>query len=325
MDFRTAFVTGGSGYIGRNLIRGLVNDGLTVRALARSDAAEKTLLDVGAQPIRGEILDVAALAGGLAGADVVFHLAGLTQEWGDPADFQAVHVDGTRAVVQEARQASVPVVVHVSSNSVMLDGTPVDGFDESVPIPARPLPLYPASKAEGERVALAASADDLRVVAVRPCLVWGNDDTTLLPRFVEMIESGEFWWLGSRHQLVSTTHVDNVVAGLRAAARRGRGGQAYYLTDGPAVPLREFVTALIETQGVTPPGRSIPTRPAYWLGAVCEFLWTRLPLRGRPPITRYVVNEAGMPNHVDDSLARTEIGYTPVITVEEGLARLRTG
>jgi len=325
MDLHSAFVTGGSGYIGRNLIRRLVADDVVVRALARSDAAEKVILDLGAHPIRGDLGDAGALALGMADIDAVFHLAGITREWGDPGEYTAVHVDGTRTVMQEARQAGTPVVVHVSSNSVMLDGTPIDGVDETVAIPDRPLPLYPATKAAAERIALAASGSDMRVVAVRPCLVWGNDDTTLLPRFVEMIEEGEFWWLGGGHQLVSTSHVDNVVEAILAAAASGRGGQAYYVTDGPPVSLRAFVTEMTQTRGATPPDRSIPARLAYGVGAVCEFLWTRLPLRGDPPLTRYVVNEAGMPNHVVDQLARAELGYSPVTTVHDGMERLRAG
>jgi nucleoside-diphosphate-sugar epimerase len=323
MGMRSAFVTGGSGYIGRNLIRRLTADGVVVRALARSDAAEKTILDLGAHPYRGDLTDTATMADAMTGIDCVFHLAAITREWGDPNEFTSVHVDGTRTVMQEARQAGVDTVVHVSSNSVMLDGTPIDGVDESTPIPNRPLPLYPATKALGERVALAASGDDMRVVAVRPCLVWGNDDTTLLPRFVEMIESGEFWWLGSGRQLVSTSHVDNVVEALVVAAAHGRGGQAYYVTDGPPVELRSFVTRLTETQQVTPPDRSIPARLAYGVGAICEVLWRRLPLAGSPPLTRYVVNEAGMANHVRDDLARSELGYSPVTSVAIGMERLR--
>jgi len=321
-EMQTVFITGGSGYIGRNLIRRLVSEETVVRALARSDAAAKVILDAGAHPVEGDLFSEDALAMGMADADAVFHLAAITREWGDPAEFHRVHVDGTAAILAAARAASVPAVVHVSSNSVMLDGTPIDGVDESVPIPPKPLPLYPATKAEGERLALAADGDGLRVVTVRPTMVWGNDDTTLLPRFIEMIEGGEFWWLGDGHQAVSTSHVDNVVECLLLALGHGVGGNAYYVTDGAPVDLRDFVTRMTETQGVTPPGRGIPVRLAYALGAVCEFLWTKLPLRGAPPLSRYVVNEAGMPNHVDDRAARQVLGYRPITTIDEGMNRL---
>ena len=105
---------------------------------------------------------------------------------------------------------------------------------------------------------LEANQNGLETVVVRPRFVWGRGDTTLLPVMTEMVRSGRCAWIGGGRQRTSTTHVDNVVEGLLLAAQRGARGGVYFVTDGEPVVFRDFVTRLLATQGVTPPGRSLP-------------------------------------------------------------------
>jgi nucleoside-diphosphate-sugar epimerase len=107
-----AFVTGGSGFVGRNLIRHLVARGDRVRALARSDNAAQLVGALGAEPVRGDLDDVAVLTEGMRGCAALFHSAALVAEWGPKAEFERVNVDGTRHVIEAARAAGVPVLVH---------------------------------------------------------------------------------------------------------------------------------------------------------------------------------------------------------------------
>ena len=93
---------------------------------------------------------------------------------------------------------------------------------------------------------------------MRPRFVWGKGDTTLLPEMVKTVEAGKFAWIGGGLNVTDTAHVDNVVEGLVLAAEKGRPGEAYFVTDGEPVVFREFVTAMLETQGVEPPDRSLP-------------------------------------------------------------------
>ena len=157
---------------------------------------------------------------------------------------------------------------------------------------------------------------------MRPRFVWGPGDTTLMPVMVEMVRSGRFRWIGGGHQLTSTTHVDNCVEGLVLAADRGAPGAAYFVTDGAPVAFREFVTALLATRGVEAPAGSVP-RPLAAAGArAAEAAWRLLPLRGAPPLTRFAVWVASLECTLDDSRARAELGYEPVVTREDGLAAL---
>lgn len=227
----SAFVTGGSGFIGGALVRRLVADGWTVRALARSDERA---------PLR---------------------------------------------------------------------------FDS----PA----LYSSTKARAEEAVIGANQDGLETVVVRPRFVWGLGDTTLLPAMTEMVRAGRFAWIGGGRQRTSTTHVDNAVEGLMVAAQRGAPGGVYFVTDGEPVVFRDFVTRLIETQGVTPPGRSLPAPLANAVATVGETAWRLLPLPGRPPLTRLAVWLSAVETTIDITRARTELGYAPVRTIDDGLEELR--
>src|SRR5687767_6398440 len=120
----TAFVTGGSGFIGGRLIRRLVEAGSRVRALARSDRAAEAVHDAGAEPIPGDLGDVAAMRAGAEGCDTAFHAAALLGEWGRWEDFERGNVQGTRDALAACRTAGVRRFVHVGTEAALLDGRP---------------------------------------------------------------------------------------------------------------------------------------------------------------------------------------------------------
>jgi nucleoside-diphosphate-sugar epimerase len=318
---RTAFVTGGSGFIGGRLIERLVRDGWTVRALARSDGAAGRVTAVGAEPVRGDLGDVAALERGAGGAEVTFHVAAKAEEWGDWADFRRINVEGTKAVLAASRAAGVRRVVHVGTEAALMHGQPLVFADERTPLALSSKAPYPATKAAAEAAVVAASG--VETIVVRPRFVWGPGDTTLIPVLTEMVRSGRFRWIGGGRQLTATTHVDNTVEGLVLAADHGTPGSAYFVTDGEPVEFRAFVTELLAAHGVEAPGGSVPLSVASVAAVACETAWRALPLQGAPPITRFAVWASGLECTLDDSRARADLGYAPVVTREEGLAALR--
>ncbi|HEX8085774.1 MAG TPA: NAD-dependent epimerase/dehydratase family protein [Solirubrobacteraceae bacterium] len=317
-----AFVTGGSGFIGGRLIRRLVADGVSVRALARSDSAARKVRDAGAEPARGDLDDSAALRSGISGREVVFHAAAKVEDWGDPRDFERINVQGTRNVVDAARDAGARRVVHVGTEAALLAGQPLVAADESLPLRPDSPALYSASKARAEATVLTA-APGVETVVVRPRFVWGAGDTTLLPQIVEQMRAGQWAWIGGGTHRTATTHVDNTVEGLVLAATRGRDRGVWFVTDGGSVVFRDFVSDLARTQGVDPPDRSIPKPVARAAGVVAEALWRALPLPGRPPVTRFATWVASDECTISIARAREDLGYEPVRTREEGLAELR--
>jgi nucleoside-diphosphate-sugar epimerase len=319
----TAFVTGGSGFVGGALIRRLVSDGWTVRALARSDSSAQAVEQAGAEAIRGDLDDVNAMRAGADGADVFHHAAAKVEDFGDPADFERVTVQGTRGALEAARDAKVPRFVHVGTEAALMAGQPLVNVDENAPLrPDSPAP-YPWSKARAEQAVRDANRNGLETVVVRPRFVWGRGDTTLLPQIVSMTKAGRFAWIGGGNQLTATTHIDNTVEGLVLGAERGKPGGVYFVTDGEPVVFREFVSELIRTQGVEPPTRTLPLGVARGIAAASEGAWKLLRRKDRPPLTRFTVWVSALECTINDSRARDELGYREVKTREEGLAELR--
>ena len=153
--------------------------------------------------------------------------------------------------------------MHVGTEAALVDGNALVNADETWPLKPDSRAYYPRSKARAEQAVVAANgAGGMETVVVRPRFVWGPGDTTLLPGIVELIRSGKFAWVGGGGNLTSTAHVDNVVEGLVLAAEKGRGGEAYFVTDGDPIPFREMITALVATQGVEPGKRNVPAAVA---------------------------------------------------------------
>jgi nucleoside-diphosphate-sugar epimerase len=316
------FVTGGSGFIGGRLLRRLVSDGHSVRALVRSDPAERAVAAAGAEPVRGDVTDVRSLPSAVRGCELAFHAAARVGEWGPLREFEAVNVDGTAALVHACHAEGVRRLVHVSTEAVLLAGEPLVNVDETAPLRPDSKSAYCSTKARAEQLVRDANSDGLETVCVRPRFVWGAGDTTVLPSLADAVRAGKFAWIGGGEHLTSTTHVDNTVEGLVLAAERGVPGGVYFVTDGEPVVFKEFVTRLLGTQGLAPPDRSVPLPPAKRGAAMGEAIWRFLPLRGSPPLTRMAVWVSSLETTIDISLARRELGYEPVRSREDGLAEL---
>jgi len=317
-----AFVTGGSGFIGGRLIERLVAAGRPVRALARSDASAQRVAALGAEPVRGDIGDRASLADAAAGAGVAFHLAAHLGEWGPWEEFERGNVEGTRNALAACAEAGVRRFVHCGTEAALMAGEPLIDVDETAPLRPDSRAPYPATKAKAERAVRAASREGFETVVLRPRFVWGKGDMTLLPELVATIEKGQFAWIGGGRNRTATTHVDNVVEGLLLAAERGRPGEAYFVTDGEPVVFREFVTAMLATQGVTPPDRSLPAWTAAPMARLAETTWKLLPLKGTPPMTTFRSWLLTQDCTIEIAKARQELGYEPLVSRDQGLAEL---
>jgi nucleoside-diphosphate-sugar epimerase len=319
----SAFVTGGSGFIGGRLIERLRREGTRVRALARSDAAARRVAELGAEPVRGDLDDREAMSSGAEGGERAFHLAAQLGDWGPWADFERGNVDGTRNALAACAEAGVRRFVHCGTEAALMAGEPLVQVDESAPLRPDSRAPYPATKARAEQAVRDANREGFETVVVRPRFVWGAGDTTLLPEMVDTVRKGRFAWVGGGRNITDTTHVDNAVEGLMLAAERGRPGEAYFVTDGEPVVFREFVTAMLETQGVEPPDHSLPAWTAGPMARFAEAAWKALPLRGAPPMTTFRAWILTQECTIDISKARDELGYAPLVSHEQGLAEMK--
>lgn len=319
-----AFVTGGSGFVGGRLIAALRAGGHEVRALARSGSSREAVRAAGAEPWDGDLSNVETLQRGMAGCDVVFHAAALVKMWGPREDFVEANVRGTERVLAAARAAGVKRLVHVSSESVLLEGPALVNVDETRPLPPseRVVGLYPSTKNEAERRVREANSAELATIIVRPRFVWGLGDNAVLPEIVAMVKKGRFSWLGGGHYRTSTCHVDNCVEGMLLAAEKGQGGEVYFLTDGEPVEFRAFITELLRTQGVDAGDKSVPPGLARAAASLTEAVWKLLGLKAAPPLSRTELMLVGQEVTVSDAKARRELGYQGRKSREEGLREL---
>src|SRR5215212_2172150 len=321
----TAFVTGGSGFVGGALIERLHAEGWDVRALARSDAAADRVRQRGALPLPCDLENESILRAAAEGADVAFHAAAKVEDWGDPEEFERLNVRGTENVIAACREAGVRRLVHVGTEAALMAGEPLVRVDEDAPLRPDSPALYPSTKAKAEQLVRAANGGGLETVVIRPRFVWGRGDTTLLPTLVEMVRAGRFRWVGGGGQLTATTHIDNTVEGLWLGATKAPAGGVYFVTDGEPVVFREFVSRLLETQGVTPPTASVPFRVARAAAAASERIWRVLRRPGNPPLTRFSVWVSSQECTIDIGRAERELGYRPVKSRDQGLAELSAG
>lgn len=316
------FVTGGSGFVGRNLITNLVQQGIEVRALVKWESEIPIILNCGATPISGDINDLQALKSGMSGCAVVYHVAAKVDDWGVLEDFQKVNINGTEQTIAAARATGVRRLVYVSTDAVLIGGKPIINANETHPLPAKQLGYYPLTKAIAEKKVVEANSSELTTSVVRPRFVWGKGDTTLMARFVKAMRNGDFAWISGGRYPISTCHVKNLCEGLICVAERGKGGEIYFITDGTPVEFRSFITELVRTQGVEPGTRSIPHWLVWKLAWSLETAWNLLNLKGSPSITRTALSMIGSEVTVDDTKARRELGYKPVISHQQGLQEM---
>ena len=321
-----ALVTGGGGFLGQAIARGLRKRGAEVRSFSRS--SHDGLEALGVEQRKGDLADPASVSSAVQGCDVVFHVAAKPGIWGDYEEYYRPNVLGTQNVIAACRAHGVRRLVYTSSPSVVFDGRDMEGVDESVPYPASFEAHYPKTKAMAEQLVRAANDAQLATVSLRPHLIWGPGDNHLLPRLVARARAGQLARIGSRPNLIDTVHVDNAAdAHLLAAERLAPGspiaGKVYFISQGEPVPMWEMVNRLLLAAGAPPVTRTVPVWLALALAWGFETAHRMTGSSREPRLTRFVVHELSTAHWFDISAARRDLGYSPAISIAQGLELLR--
>ena len=303
------FLTGGTGFIGKPLLKMLVARDDEVWALARSDSSAATVEALGAHVVRGDLDDVDVLRAAMAGCDVVFHVAGC-YELGcdDLVRMYGTNVRGARNVLQTAFEAGVPRIIHTSSVAVNGDthGQLVDEtFFQGGPFRTD----YDRSKWQAHyEIALPLIQKGAPIIIVMPGAVYGPGDHSLVGEFLRWFWRGWLPVLPGPETTLSYTYVDDVAEGLILAADKGRPGESY-LIAGPALTMVEWIGLASEISGKQAPlfsvsaKRLLPLKPV--IGALEKVV--RLPML----ISRDSVAILGASYIARSHKARTELGWTP--------------
>ncbi|RNE67048.1 NAD-dependent epimerase/dehydratase family protein [Cryobacterium tepidiphilum] len=312
-------VTGASGFLGRAVATAVVAAGHEVVTFQRRPSGVP-----GTEDRLGSLTDPAAVARAADRMDAVIHLAAKVSLAGDPADFDTVNVGGTRRLLDTATDAGASRFVYVSSPSVAHAGASIVGAGAEPADPARARGHYARTKAEAELLVLAADSPAMRVVAVRPHLVWGPGDPQLVARIVDRARAGRLPLVGRGAALIDSTYVDNAASAVVAALERVDEvhGRPYVVTNGEPRPVAELIAGMCRAAGVRPPAWHVPAGMARTAGSLVEAAWRIRPGADEPPMTRFLAEQLSTAHWFDQRQTRGDLRWQPAVTLDEGFRRL---
>jgi nucleoside-diphosphate-sugar epimerase len=293
-----------------------------VVALVRNPARVETLRKAGIEVVSGDLTERASLQAAARGTQVIYNVAAAYRHAAIPAsEYHAVNVAGVRALVEAGGSAGASRVVHCSTVGVHGD---IEYPPANENAPLRPGDVYQRSKLDGEREGRQAAARvGIEYTVARPTGIYGPGDRRLLKLF-RGVARGRFITLGSGEIFYHLTFVTDVVEGLRLCGEVPRAaGGTYIIGGGEVTTLNELVEMIAREAGVRPPTLHMPVWPVWLAGAVCEAVC--VPLRIEPPLYRRRVDFFTKSRAFDISKARAELGYTPAVSLQEGIRRTLTG
>jgi dihydroflavonol-4-reductase len=302
---RAAFVTGGTGFVGLNLVKELMIRGWDVTALHRASSDLKLLKRFRPKLAAGELSDPGSLLAAIPqGTDTVFHVAGNTNMWrGGNAQQTRDNVEGTRNVVEAALAKRVRRLVVTSSISAygMVSGE----IDEQTPsVAANSGVNYQKTKWQAQEIALAASAKGLEVVIMQPGAIMGPYDIGTWSRLFLMVRDDKL--PGVPASMLTFTHVREVVAAHIAAADKGQNRGAYLL-GGENKSMLELVREIAPLVGKPLPTKVMSTGMLSIVAAVGD-LASRFTGK-QPPITTEMVATISKSVSTRSAKAQRDLGY----------------
>ncbi|MET0390044.1 MAG: NAD-dependent epimerase/dehydratase family protein, partial [Polyangiales bacterium] len=259
--------------------------------------------------------DPNALAEVAQGVEVLYHCAAENSPRAPAAAFSWVNIAATENVLNAARHAGVRRVVHLSCADATLINADRLNWKETQPMTELPVDALSRSKLLAEELAISAISKRLQVCVLRPAWIWGPGDRRTLPALCREAQGGRIGLCGSGENLVPSVHIDNLLHGLRLADRaEDANGKIIHVLDAEVQTARELISGFCQSVGLPPPVRGL-----YPLSYARAWLNERL---GLPGLCRADVIRRGRSALFDGMAAARELGYTPIITMPEGLAKL---
>lgn len=321
-----AFVTGGGGFLGKAIIKQLIERGYQVSSYSRSPYPQ--LDKLGVKHFQGDLNDFDKLVKAMKGHDIVFHVAAKAGIWGEYSDFYNANVIGTQNILKACRKLNIKKLIYTSTPSVIYNGSGIEGANESIPYPQKFEAHYPQTKAIAEKLVINANDNQLATVSLRPHLIWGPEDHHFLPRLVSKAQSGKLRLIGDKRYLVDCIYIDNAAkAHILAAEKLDIGsdiaGKVYFITQGKPIYIDELINGILHAANVEPVNKKVSFNVAYLAGSVLESAYSFLNMKSEPPLTKFMVKQLATPHWFDNSASVKDLGFYADISVEEGFKRLK--
>lgn len=332
VELGQCLVTGAAGFLGSHLVRGLLDEGYTVRALIRNTPLE--LDHPNLEIVRGAVEDAERMVEVCEGIDTVFHtvaqlalLGGKAASESYRASAYAANVGGVENLIAACLAQGVSRFVHTSSVDVCFNSEVDLEMNEHTPYATNMSCLYTETKIAGEKVVLAANGKNgLLTTALRPDGIYGPGNNVMLDEMFEQVTKGRLvatiGFPGAVHDHI---YVDNLVhAEILIAKQLVRGspvcGKAYFVTDNHPLPLFEFVRPLIEGLGYRMPKINIPYRPVLAFLRLWQYLHFRIGLPA-PFFSPHEIRKLAISHRPSSEAAKRDFGYEPLVTPEEAMTR----
>jgi 3beta-hydroxy-delta5-steroid dehydrogenase/steroid delta-isomerase len=328
VDGLRCLVTGSAGFVGSNLVRALLERGCEVHGFDRAPA---TFEDPKLRWFRGDVRDRDAMREAAHGVDTVFHTAAMIETLTyTPRPFaelvRSVNIEGTRSVLQAARDSGVRRLVHTSSIITVFGGGH-SGVDETTPY-STASDLYSSTKVASEQLVLAANGESgMLTCALRPGGIYGpGERNTLIGPMIKALKQGApIVVFGDGATRMDYTYIDNLVdAQIRAAERLVEGspvcGEAYFVTDGDPINTGAFSQTLVGQMGLDARTLRVPGRLARAIATAGERVFQLLG-KPKPPVSIVDVELCVRDSYFSIDSARRDLGYRPIVNTREGLKR----
>jgi dihydroflavonol-4-reductase len=307
------FVTGGTGFLGVNLVRHLVGQGHRLRMLVRGDPNRLGLESDSIEFTHGDVTDGQSVLDAMRGCDQAYHLAAWVQitPWG-MASARRINVEGTRNVCAAALRLGVRRMVHTSSIATIAAGTLERPADETTPWNLKGLDIpYYITKRESEQVVLDFVRQGLDAVIVNPSYLVGPWDVKLgSSRILIQLAEGKVHMIFSRGG-INFVDVREAAAGHILAMERGRTGERYFL-GGQNLAYRTFCAKVAAIAGVRPPRLALPYAAMFPFAAGGSVLGRVMPMQFRD-FNLSILRSGFLEHYATSRKACEELGYNEVM------------
>jgi len=312
-------ITGGTGFIGRHLIRELIGRGYHCTCLVRAKSNVRELGELdNVELVYGDIVDKQSLRTSMREVQVIYHLAGQVGDWGVPDKrFFAVNVEGTRNLLEAAKETHVSHFIFCSTPGVQGKGY----MNASEDLPYNPSHIYELTKAEAEKLLLAFSERQTspQVTIVRPDFVYGPGDLRRLPLY-RAINNKRFLLIGEGRSFLRPTFVEDAVQGFCLLSNNPSSfGQIYNIAGPHILNVKDFIQTIAETLRVSLPKIRMPIPVARILAIMFE---SASYLTGTAPLLSLSKIDFLTKHHgTDISKAVGHLGFKPKVDIKLGMRR----
>ncbi|CCG81851.1 Sterol-4-alpha-carboxylate 3-dehydrogenase [Taphrina deformans PYCC 5710] len=335
-------VIGGNGFLGSHIVSELLAEKWPTKLkISVLDIRKPAVAKDNVTYLIGDITSEDDMRKAFEGVDLIIHTASPVHGLGRVVYFK-VNVEGTRTIINVAKQVGVSGMVYTSSAGVVFNGGDLINVNETAPIPAVAMDAYNESKAVAEKLVLDSNSSEFRTCAIRPAGLFGEGDRQLIPGMLSVLKNKQTrFQIGSNNNLFDFTYIGNAAFSHVLAARKllespvksseyktstgeqtnGVEGEAFFVSNGQPIYFWDFPRALYSYLNFKGHESYIvfPKNLAWYMGLASEYVsWI---LGKEPTFTRFRVQFSCANRYYDISKARTRLGYYPKVGLEEGMKR----